>query len=72
MGFVWDPVGAKWDDMFAELKAYEKRFGHCKVPYRWPENHKLGSWVGTQRTRARNGRMTDERRRRLEEIGFRF
>ncbi len=46
--------------------------GHCNVPQGWSENPELGTWVGTQRTRAKKGIMTDEQRRRLEEIGFRF
>ncbi|WP_441351690.1 helicase associated domain-containing protein [Sulfitobacter sp. JL08] len=46
--------------------------GDCNVPYGWPENEKLASWVTTQRTNAVKGNLTDERRQRLKAIGFRF
>lgn len=72
LGVVWDPRAALWEMRFAELVRYKEDHGDCDVPSDWNENPPLGSWVIHQRKRARNGLMTDEQRRRLEQIGFRF
>ena len=40
---------AGWEAGFAELLAYKERFGHCRVPARWPENRTLGGWVDRMR-----------------------
>ncbi len=71
-GFEWDPIAALWEERFSELVRFKEEHGHCDVPMGWSENAALGKWVGHQRTRAKKGIMTDEQRRRLEEIGFRF
>ncbi len=72
LGFVWHTKDAAWEEMFAELMRYKERFGDCDVRREWPEDPKLGQWVKTQRRQVKIGSLTDERRRRLEEIGFRF
>ena len=71
LGFEWDPIAAAWVERFSELVQFKVAHGHCSVP-RGGENPELSSWVVRQRQAANNGRMTDEQRRRLEEIGFRF
>ena len=32
LGFVWDPVGAAWEEGFKYLTLYRDREGHCRVP----------------------------------------
>ena len=65
-----------WNQRLDELKAFRSPNGHCNVPYVYPPNRKLGHWVRNQRTqysRRRAGkkhRLTDERMRKLEELGF--
>ena len=68
----WDPIAALWEKMFSELVRFKEEHGHCKVPRGWSENPALETWVTTQRTRAKKGKITDGQRRRLDEIGFRF
>ncbi|MCZ6840535.1 MAG: helicase associated domain-containing protein [Alphaproteobacteria bacterium] len=72
LGFEWDPSSASWEKRFSELVRFKEEHGHCDVPARWGENPELGNWVHTQRRAAKNGQLIEERRRRLEEIGFRF
>jgi len=61
---------ASWKAHFAELRAFYKKFGHCRVPFNWPENQRLAQWVPYQR-RCRNiGKLAPERIARLEAIGF--
>jgi hypothetical protein len=75
MGFVWKlityiPSKASWDEMFDALNEYKKNHGDCNVPHRWPENKQLSTWVHTQRTNYRRGNLSDDRIKRLEDIGF--
>ncbi len=72
LGFEWDAIAALWEKRFSELVRFKKEHSHCDVPRAWSKNPVLGNWVGTQRSRSKKGRMTDARRSRLEEIGFRF
>jgi hypothetical protein len=70
LGFVWDPLEADWEEGFNYLKRYKERMGDCRVLDRYKEEggYNLGSWVGKQR-RNKN-ELSDERRRRLDEMGF--
>lgn len=73
LGFVWDVKQHEWQRWFGLLVRYREEFGHCAVPqaYREPSTGaKLGVWVAQQRKAATRGRMTDDRRHRLEELGF--
>ncbi len=63
-------IGSTWDECFGELQAYKERYGHCTVPDNWPENPPLGTWVGYQRQRRKNGTLSEEMIRRLDELGF--
>ena len=70
IGFVWDRYEAYWEEMFRALLAFKRKHDHCAVPRRWPEDQALSTWVGTQRGARTRGKLTSERIRRLEEIGF--
>ena len=70
IGFDWNPAAGNFERRFAELRAFKRRFGHCRVPRNWPENVKLSLWVFTQRRWRRRNILTPERRRRLNQIGF--
>jgi len=69
LGFVWGVREAAWEEGFYHLKLYQDRVGHCNVPVSHKENgFALGQWVINQRARKDN--LTEERRRRLDKIGF--
>jgi hypothetical protein len=70
IGFTWDPYEAAWEEMFAALVEYKSTHADCKVPYNWPENPKLGKWVNKQRTTRNQQRLSVDRIRRLDELGF--
>lgn len=94
IGFVWAAKGRggedknarkRWDQRYAELKAYKAEHGDCKVPTKYPPNPQLARWVGNQRLHYRHylkakeegatedsltTGMNDERVALLEEIGF--
>lgn len=70
--FQWSLYN-KWDDKFDELLKYKEQHGHANVPKNYGP---LGVWVGDQRTqykllkKNRYSRMTIERFKLLESIGF--
>ena len=61
---------ATWERPFAELSAYRRRRGHCHLPSRSQKYRSLGHWVNYQRVLMRSGRLSAERKQRLEQIGF--
>jgi len=69
LGFRWeqDPNAESWEARFAELVAFHKRFGHCRVRRSWHQK-KLVRWVN--HIRERKHRPTGERKRRLDALGF--
>ena len=69
LGFVWEPLETDWQQGFVYLNAYKEREGHCRVPSLHQENFfPLGQWVGIQR--KKKDRLSEDRRKLLEEIGF--
>ena len=70
MGLVWDPLAAKWREMYAALKEYKARFGDCNVPLRWKENPSLGVWVQEKRRALKKGKLSLEHISLLDEIAF--
>ena len=71
LGFVWSrSCDEKWDEMFRQLKEFKKEHGHCRVPYRYKKNPKLGTWVHNQRQVNRKGKLAPERKLRLDYLGF--
>jgi hypothetical protein len=70
LGFEWDPLTAAWEEMFAHLVRYKERFGHCNVPAKWPEDQQLRRWIGNQRQFRKTKRLSRQRVRRLDNVGF--
>ncbi len=71
LGFVWGNSSEEyWEDMFKALVEFKNNNGHCNVPQRWPVNQRLGIWVSNQRRRWKEKQLTEERIKRLNELGF--
>lgn len=70
IGFVWRPIDAAWEEMFAALTTYKQNYGDCIVPKEWSQNQVLARWVVKQRMDYREGRLSSERSQRLDELGF--
>ncbi|MEU5445263.1 DEAD/DEAH box helicase [Streptomyces griseofuscus] len=70
----------KWALNYQAAKQYYQREGHLQVPRKWVERivgedqeereHKLGAWIGNQRSRAAT--LTPERIEQLSVIGMRW
>ena len=62
----------KWDEMYASLRDFFQKHGHCNVTYNDDCHGALGKWVFQQRVEFRKGNMDDTRRQRLDEIKFKW
>jgi len=62
----------RWQLRYNELVAYKKEHGDCMVPQVHEENESLGTWVPDQRVHWRDGALSEERTKLLENIGFEF
>jgi hypothetical protein len=69
-GFAWRPFDASWNDMYQRLMRYKSKYGNCRVSQRSKEDPQLGDWVAKQRYRHKKGLLSEERIKRLNEIGF--
>ncbi|CAB9501712.1 helicase [Seminavis robusta] len=67
-GVAWDLQQQHWNDMFTRLQEFRQKHGHFP---RQQQHHdaKLGSWLNTQRAAMRNGKMSLNRRAKLEALG---
>jgi len=70
LGFEWDPRSEQWEEVFARLVKFKERVGHCRVPEKWKEDPRLGTWVTTQRAVRTRDRLSLDRIQRLDALGF--
>ncbi len=71
IGFIWKPNEDAWEEGFNALVVFKLREGHCLVPKDHIEKgFNLASWVRNQRSHKTNSKLSAERTRRLNEMGF--
>lgn len=70
IGFEWEPFTSRWEKMLGELKQFHAEHGHCRVPAGWTKNPVLANWVGVQRARKLDGKLSPERIASLDALGF--
>jgi superfamily II DNA or RNA helicase len=71
LGFIWDVLETNWEEGYGRLTSYKEREGHCRVPQRYEEEgFRLGLWVMVQR--RNRDTLPEERRQRLDKLGFVF
>ena len=73
LGLDWqtgDFIDPRWARSFLRLREFRRRFGHCHVPAEWAENINLGRWVVKTRRLKNAGRLSAEKVRRLNAVGF--
>ncbi len=63
-----DYLGVSWDERFGELLAYKEEHGHVRVPRTGITS--LDNWVSVQRINKKTGKLSSDKARRLDEIGF--
>lgn len=62
----------EWNSWFLKMMEYKEVVGDFIISKYDEGNHRLRRWIDRQRYSARHGTLTDERRKRLEEVGFVF
>ncbi|MBF8276855.1 MAG: helicase [Candidatus Brocadiaceae bacterium] len=74
IGFIWDPYKEEFERGFQETLRYKKQLGdpNAPAPYETPESYHLGRWQTKRRQDYKNGKLTPDRTKRLEEIGFKW
>jgi hypothetical protein len=80
LGFDWRTRQEReefyWNEKFKRLEEYRQIYGDCKVPQSsvdeeltsWVEE--LGSWVCTQRSKCKKGKLSSDRTSKLESLQF--
>jgi hypothetical protein len=71
VGFDWDPIETRWQRHYARLSHYHDGHRHC-CPSRSYEDKELVYWVFEQRSRYASGKLSEERKKKLDELGFIF
>ncbi|OEU10779.1 hypothetical protein FRACYDRAFT_193338, partial [Fragilariopsis cylindrus CCMP1102] len=70
IGFVWDPLGEKWMEMYHKLVAYKKQHKSTNISSKYQEDPQLANWVHHQRTHYKTKSLSIDRINHLESIGF--
>jgi len=71
LGFVWDANKYIWETGFRYLLAYKKEFGDCLVTKSYQHlDYNLAGWVTEQRSNKNKHKLTPDRIKRLNELGF--
>ena len=74
IGFTWEKFEELFEKGFQETLLYKNSTGkpNALAIYKAPNGFQLGSWQNTQRTKCKKKKLSPERIRRLEEIGFKW
>ena len=72
VGFVWGHARHTWEQGFQKLLAYKDEHGDMLVPknYKTSDEFGLGRWVGNQRRAEKLGKLSQDKKHRLEQVGF--
>jgi len=74
IGFLWDLNENKWLEMFNYLLQYKEEFNNTEVPIRYVNDKgiKLGNWINKQRMNYKKGNISNEKIKKLENIGYKW
>mmetsp|Transcript_23677 Transcript_23677/g.33937 ORF Transcript_23677/g.33937 Transcript_23677/m.33937 type:complete len:238 (+) Transcript_23677:113-826(+) len=73
LGFEWNYLkrsNMTWMQKFKALEKFKQKNGDCYVPQGYTADQSLGGWVTTQRVTKKNGTISKEREKMLNDIGF--
>jgi len=72
IGFIWEPLEEQFEKGFQETLLYKERTGNpnADATYKAPEGFPLGKWQSDQRSKYKKGKLSAERIKRFEGIGF--
>jgi superfamily II DNA or RNA helicase len=68
-GWTWDALESGWQSGYRLLRSFVDRTGHAQVPQPHLEGgFLLGAWVNTQRQLFKKGKLSPDRRKRLDAL----
>ncbi|MFI3163971.1 MAG: Helicase associated domain protein [Bacillota bacterium] len=72
LDITWSPAENAWQSTFEEAKKFYIAYGNLKVPatYITSEGLKLKSWLANQKNKLKNGKLTEDRKLQLQELGL--
>ena len=72
VGFVWDADEHKWQQGIQKLEEYRSEQGDLLVPYFHvtSDGFNLGKWVSNRRTEKSSDKLSKEKVKQLDEMGF--
>ena len=73
IGMLWDNKYTRaWEAGLSEARSYYEQNGNLNVSatYITPDGFKLGDWLSNRREAAGEGKLSQERRRQLDELGM--
>jgi len=71
IGLTFKNYDKNWNDMFKLLKEYQNEFGNLSLSSRTIyKNKHLGTWVNSQRKNFEKNKLSEERIKNLNTIGF--
>lgn len=72
IGMVWEKSDFHWERGFRAACAYARENGNLRVPvnYETPEGIRLGTWIQRQRLAYKQGKLSAERKEKLEAAGM--
>lgn len=74
LGMIWSPTDNTWYTGYEHARRFAQQYGHLNAPGGCvtDDGYKLGVWLSNQRTRRKDGRMTQEQCSLLENIGMQW
>ena len=71
IGMVWEPHKAAWDEMYSLACLYYREHGNINIAAdEQYANVKLGSWISSQRSKYKQGKLSEKRVNKLNELGM--
>jgi len=70
LGFEWKGHRKTWMEHFQLLEHFKVEHGDCRVPHNYRANPSLGIWVANQRREKKNNRISTDREKMLNDLGF--
>jgi hypothetical protein len=62
--------GDRWERRLDDLRAFQAEYGHCNVPQKYEPDRSLAVWVNNCRRLRKMGKLSEERVRNLDDLGF--
>ena len=74
IGFIWNPHEEAFEKGLQETMKYKHLFGTPNAPssYKTPEGFSLGKWQEHRRQFYKKGKLSSEKVKRLENLGFKW